>query len=334
MNRPIAALPALLLRRSSAPIAALALALVVPFASAQDYPSKPVRIIVPFAAGGPADVYARFIAQRLQESLGQTFIVDDRPGAGSIIGTDAVAKSAPDGYTLLVVHNAIAIKQTLYPKLPYDTVRDFAPIGTVAGGPYLMVIPVSVPAQNATQFIAWVKSKPGQVSYASAGAGSPTHLAGELFRVAAGNLDMQHIPYKGGGALMPDLLAGRVSAFFSSITTAQVHVNAGKLRPIAVTTTKRSPQVPETPTFAEAGYPDVVVNAWYGMLTTGGTPKARVERLGAALQQVLADPQMREQIQKQGLNAEPSTPEEFAKLIRTEMVKWAKVVKAAGIQPE
>ena len=318
----------------AAQVLACALVLSVAPAFGQAQTERPLRLVVPLAPGGTNDTIARLVSDRLAQRLQQTIVVDNRAGANGQIGSAIVARAAPNGNTLLMIGAGHATNPALMKSLPYDTVRDFAPIGTVAGGPYLMVFPPSVPAQNATQFVAWVKSKPGQVSYASAGAGSPTHLAGELFRVAAGNLDMQHVPYKGGGALIPDLLAGRVSAFFSSITTAQVHVNAGKLRPIAVTTTKRSAQVPETPTFAEAGYPDVVVNAWYGMLTTGGTPKARVERLGAALQQVLADPQMREQIQKQGLNAEPSTPEEFAKLITTEMVKWAKVVKAAGIQPE
>jgi tripartite-type tricarboxylate transporter receptor subunit TctC len=215
-----------------------------------------------------------------------------------------------------------------------QTERDFAPVGQVAGGPYLMVLHPTVPAKTAKEFVAWVRSKSGQVSYASAGTGSPTHLAGELFKIAGGGPDMQHVPYKGGGAVLPDLLAGRVSMFFTSISTTQVHVNAGRLRPIAVTTTRRSPYMPEVPTFIEAGFPNFEVNTWYGMLTMGKTPRASVNRISAALQQVLAEAQTREQIQKQGLTAEPSSADEFTALIRADIANWANVVKAAGIQPE
>jgi tripartite-type tricarboxylate transporter receptor subunit TctC len=315
-------------------IVVAAVFLTVAPATAQVQAERPLRLIVPLAAGGTNDTIARLVSDKLAERLKQHIVVDNRPGANGQIGSTIVARAVPNGTTLLMIGAGHATNPALIKSLPYDTVRDFAPIGTVAGGPYLMVIPPSIPAKTAREFVTWVRSKPGQVSYASAGAGSPTHLAGELFRVTAGNLDMQHVPYKGGGVLMPDLIAGRVAMFMSSITTAQAHVSAGRLRPIAVTSTKRSPQVPDAPTFAEAGFPEVEVNAWYGMLTTGGTPRARVERLSLALQQVLADPTTRDLIQKQGLNAEPSTPEEFAKLIRTEMVKWAKVVKGAGIEPE
>ncbi len=318
------------LSRSSA--AALLLCMTSAFAQAPA--ERPLRLVVPLAAGGTNDTIARLVSDKLAERLKQTIIVDNRPGANGQIGSAIVARAVPNGNTLLMIGAGHATNPALMKSLPYDTVKDFAPIGTVAGGPYLMVIPPSIPAKTPQEFIAWVKSRPGQVSYASAGAGSPTHLAAELFRVAGGNLDMQHIPYKGGGALIPDLLAGRVSMFMSSLSTAQVHVSSGKLRPIAVTTKKRARQMPDTPTFEETGYPDVEVNAWYGMLTTGGTPRARVDRLGTALQQVLADPQTRDQIQKQGLEPEPSSPAQFTKLIQTELVKWARVVKAAGIQPE
>ena len=313
---------------------AAALAASVPAASAQVQGDRPIRLVVPLAPGGTNDTLARIVSEKLGERLRQHIVVDNRPGANAQIGSSIVARASPDGNTLLMIGAGHATNPALIKSLPYDTVRDFAPIGRVAGGPYLMVIPVAIPAKTPKEFVAWVKSKPGQVSYASAGTGSPTHLAGELFRTAAGGLDMQHVAYKGGGALMPDLIAGRVSAFFSSPATAQAHVNAGRLRALAVTTTKRAPTVPDVPTFAEAGYPEVEVDAWYGMLTTGRTPRARVERISVALREVLAEAQTREQIQKQGLNAEPSSTDEFAALIRTEMAKWAKVVKAAGIQPE
>lgn len=310
-----------------------AVTLVSP-AAAQLQGERPIRLVVPLAPGGTNDTLARIVSGRLSERLKQPIVVDNRTGADGQIGTAIVAKAPPNGNTLLMIGAGHAISPALIKSLPYDSVRDFAPIGVVAGGPYIMVVHPSVPAKTVKEFVAWVKSKPGQVSYGSAGTGNPTHLAGELFKNAAGGLDMQHIPYKGGAAVMPDLLGGRVSMFFPSLSTALVHVNAGKLRPIAVTSAKRSPHFPDVPTFGEGGYPDVEVNAWYGMLTTAGTPRARINTLNAALREVLAEAQIREQIQKQGLTPEPSSAEEFTALIQKDLVKWAKVVKAAGIQPE
>jgi tripartite-type tricarboxylate transporter receptor subunit TctC len=259
-------------------------------------------------------------------------VVDNRPGANAQIGSAIVARANPDGNTLLMIGAGHATNPSLIKQLPYDNERDFAPVGLVAGGPYLMVIHPAIPAKTAKEFAAWVRSKP-DVNYASAGAGSPTHLSGELFKLSAG-LNMLHVAYKGGGALLPDLLAGRMSMTFTSFATGGAHVSSGRLRPIAVTTKKRAPQMPDVPTFMESGYPDVEVNAWYGMLTTGRTPRPRVTRLSTSLQQVLADAQVRDQIQKTGLNVESTTADEFAELIRRDTVKWAKVVKAAGIQPE
>ena len=294
---------------------------------------QPLRLVVPLAPGGTNDTIARIISDKFAERMKQNVVVDNRPGGNAIIGSQIVARAPANGNTLLMVGAGHSINASLMKSLPYDTVRDFAPVGSVAGGPYLMVVPVSIPVKTAKEFVAWGKANAGKVSYASAGAGNPTHLAGELFKMATG-VDMLHVPYKGGGAVLPDLLAGRVATFFASVSTALIHVNSGKLRPIAVTTKQRSPQVPDTPTFMEAGYPDVEVNAWYGMLTTAGTPKARVDHLSRALQQVLSEQQTRDLITKQGLVPEPSTADEFSKLIRADIVKWGKVVKAANIQPE
>jgi tripartite-type tricarboxylate transporter receptor subunit TctC len=276
---------------------------------------------------------ARFISVRLAERLGQLVVVVYRPGGYSSIGSAIVARSTPDGHTLLIMGAGHAINPSVHKSLPYDTERDFEPISLVAGGPYLLVIHPSIPAKTVKEYVAWVKARPGQVSFASAGTGNPTHLAGELFNIAAG-MDMQHIPYKGGGALLPDLIAGRVSMTFSSISTAQSNLQAGRLRPIAVTTLKRSQYLPEIPTFIESGYPGFEVNAWYGMLTTGKTPRAIVERLSAELRQVLNDANTRGLFNKHGLDPQPTTADEFKALVASEIARWAKVARQANIKPE
>jgi tripartite-type tricarboxylate transporter receptor subunit TctC len=301
---------------------------------AQIQSGRPMRLVVPQAPGGTNDTLARIVADRLSERLGGTqIVVDNRPGGNAQIGSSIVARADPDGRTLLISGAGHAISPALDHKLPYDTERDFAPVGLVGGGPYLLVIHPSVTAHTTKEFVAWVKARPGQVNYASAGIGNPTHLAAELFNHAAG-IDMRHIPYKGGAAVLPDLIAGRVTAFFSSITTAQTHVAAGRLRPVAVTTAKRSPFAPEVPTLAESGVKGAEVDAWYGILTTGRTPRAAVDNLAAALRQVLRDPATREVIQKQGITPSVNTPEEFAALIKSDIAKWTKVVRAAGIKAE
>jgi tripartite-type tricarboxylate transporter receptor subunit TctC len=303
-------------------------------AAAQVSPARPARLVVPLAPGGTNDQLARIVSEKLGERLGQSVVVDNRPGANAQIGSAIVARATPDGNTFLMIGMGHAINPALIRQLPYDTERDFAPVGQVAGGPYLMVIHPAVPAKTAKEFAAWVRSKSGEVNYASSGTGGPPHLAGELFKMAAGGLDMLHVAYKGGSALLPDLLAGRMSMTFTSPATGQAHINAGRLRAIGVTTKKRTPQMPDVPTFIESGFPDFEVNAWYGMLTTGKTPRARVNRVSTALQQVLSESQAREQIEKQGLSVESSTADQFTDLVRRETIKWAKVVKAAGIQPE
>lgn len=301
--------------------------------AAAGYPERPVRLVVPFAPGGTNDVIGRIVAEKLAARLGQPFVVDNRAGANSVVGSEIVAGANPDGHTLLIVAAGFAINPSLRRKLPYDTVRDFAPIGLVGGGPYLMVVHPSVPAKTVNEFITWVKARPGQVNYASVGVGSPPHLAAELLKITAG-IDMQQIPYKGGGAVLPDLIAGRVSMFFGSISTLQPHVQTGKLRAIAVTTVQRATAMPELPTFIEAGLAGYEVNGWYGLLAPGKTPRAIVSRLNAELREVLADADTRQRFQQRGMDPAPGPAQEFAALIRSEMAKWAKVIRAAGIKPE
>ena len=312
---------------------AFSFAIDAALAQTAKYPARPVRLVVPFAAGGTNDILGRIVAEKLAEKFGQPFVADNRAGANTVVGSEIVARATPDGHTLLIVSASIAVNPSLVRALPYDTLRDFAPIGTVAGGPYLMVIHPAVPAKTVGEFIAWVKSQQGKVNYASTGTGSPPHLAAELLKITAG-IDMQHIPYKGGGAALPDLIAGRVSMFFGSIATLRPHVDSGRLRAVGMTTAQRSAAMPDVPTFIEAGLVGYEVNGWYGLLTTGKTPRAIVERLSATLRQILNDPETRAQFVKNGLDPTPGSAEEFARLLSAEIVKWASVVKAAGIKPE
>lgn len=301
--------------------------------SATTYPTRPIRLVVPFAPGGTNDAIARIVAEKLALRLGQPFVVDNRGGANMLVGSEIVARATADGHTILIVGAGYAVNPSLRKKLPYDSLRDFAPIGLVANGPYVMVVHPSVPARTVGEFIAWVKARPGQVNYASTGTGSPPHLAAELFKAMAG-LDMQHIPYKGGGAVLPDLLGGRVSLFFGSVSTLKPQVQAGKLRGIAVTTAKRSPAMPELPTFIESGVKGYEVTGWYGLLAPGKTPPAIVARLNRELQQVLNDPDARKSLARRGLEPAPGTTQDFAVLIRSEIPKWAKVMREAGVKPE
>ena len=309
------------------------LAINATHAQTANYPSRPVRLVVPFAAGGTNDILGRIVADKFSERLGQSFIADNRGGANTVLGSEIVARATPDGHTLLIVSASIAVNPSLVRKLPYDTERDFATVGMVAGGPYLMVIHPAVPAKSVSEFIAWVKSQQGKVNYASTGAGSPPHLAAELLKITAA-IDMQHIPYKGGGAVLPDLISGRVSMFFGSIATLKSHVDSGRLRAVGMTTALRATAMPDVPTFIESGLAGYEVNGWYGVLTTGKTPRAIIERLNSTLRQILSDADTRAQFLKNGLDPAPGTADEFAKLLRAEIVKWAKVVKTAGIKPE
>ena len=297
------------------------------------YPNRPVRLVVPFAPGGTNDILGRLVADKFSEKLGQPFIADNRGGANTMLGSEIVARATPDGHTLLIVSASIAVNPSLVRKMPYDTERDFAPIGLVAGGPYLMVIHPAVPAKSVSEFIAWAKAQQGRVNYASTGTGGPPHLAAELLKITAG-IDMQHIPYKGGGAVLPDLIAGRVSMFFGSIATLKQHVDSGRLRAVGMSTTQRAAAMPDVPTFLESGLAGYEVNGWYGLLTTAKTPRAIVERLSGTLRKILTDADTRAQFLKNGLDPTPASADEFSNLLRAEIVKWAKVVKAANIKPE
>ncbi len=315
-------------------IAALgAIASIPTHAQPATYPTRPVRLVVPFAAGGTNDILGRIVADKFAERLGQPFVADNRSGANTMVGSEIVARATPDGHTLLIVSASIAVNPSLVRKLPYDTERDFAPVGLVAGGPYLMVVHPAVPAKSVSEFIAWAKAQQGKVNYASTGTGSPPHLAAELLKITA-SINMQHIPYKGGGAVLPDLIAGRVSMFFGSIATLKQHVDSGRLRAVGISTAQRSAAMPDVPTFMESGLAGYEVNGWYGLLTTAKTPRPIVERLSITLRQILTDNDTRAQFLKNGLDPTLASADEFSKLLRTEIVKWAKVVEAAGIKPE
>jgi tripartite-type tricarboxylate transporter receptor subunit TctC len=298
------------------------------------YPAKPLRWIIPFAPGGGGDIVIRNVGQRLGDALGQVVVIENRSGAGGNVGTDAVAKAAPDGYTILMANVApMAINVTLYPKLPYDPVRDFAPITLVATFPNVLVIHPSIPAKNVAQLAALARAKPGFLSYASAGNGSTTHLAAELFRTMAG-LDMVHVPYKGGGPALADLLGGHVSIYFSSLPAALPHLRTGRLRALAITSLKRSRGAPELPTMAESGFPNYEADTWIGAVAPAGTPPSVIGRLNTELVRILGTSDMQQHLVANGAEPATSTPEQFSSYIRSEIVKWAKVIQVSGARAE
>jgi tripartite-type tricarboxylate transporter receptor subunit TctC len=298
--------------------------------SGQEYPTRPIRLIVPFAAGGPMDIMSRALGERLTTTLGQQVVVDNRGGAGGSIGAEIVARSSADGYTLLTGHiGTHAINVSLYPKLGYDPVKDFAPVSMIATLPLGLFVNVSVPAKSAGELIALAKAKPGQLNFASAGSGGPTHMAGEMLKAMAG-IDIVHVPYKGNAAALADLVAGRVQMMFSNLLTATPHVRSGKLRAIAISSANRSPQAPDLPAIAEAGVPGYDLTPWYGVFAPAGTPKAIVTRLNREAGRILNAPDMKARFRTQGVDLVTSTPEEFAALIRREIPKWREVVKKSG----
>lgn len=299
-------------------------------ALAQTYPSKPIRIVVPFPPGGPADILARIIGQNLAESWGQQAVIDNRAGAGGNIGSEMVAKALPDGYTLLMGFvGTHAINASLYSTMPYDNVKDFEPVSLVAMVTIILVVHPSIPANSVKELIVLARSRPGQLTFGSPGNGTPQHLAGELFNTMAG-VKMVHIPYKGAVPALTDLLGGRVSLIFSSMPPALPHVKAGKLRALAVTSARRSSAAPNVPTIAESGLPGYEVINWYGILVPAGTPKEIVARLNAEILKILNVPDVKERLSAQGAETFSSTPQEFAAYIRKETEKWAKVVKYSG----
>jgi tripartite-type tricarboxylate transporter receptor subunit TctC len=297
---------------------------------AQQYPVRPVRMIAPFAPGGGTDISARILAEALGPVLGQTVVVDNRPGAGSTLGTDLAAKAAPDGYTLLLGNISMAFNAALYKKLPYDTIRDFAPISLVTDQPNMLVSHPALPAKTLQEFIALARAHPGKYNYGSAGLGSGTHLAMELLLMSQ-KMDLIHVPFKGTGPALAALLGNQISVFFSTYASALPHVKSERLRAYAVTSVKRTTTLPHVPTVAESGVPGYEYSTWYGLLAPARTPPPVIATLSKATVTVLNTPEVRERYLSQGMDPVPTTPAEFGKLIASEMDKWRKVVEAAKI---
>jgi tripartite-type tricarboxylate transporter receptor subunit TctC len=314
----------------------LLLALLFAFttaANAQDaWPSRPIRFILPFPPGGGTDILGRLIAERLSAQLGQPVVAENRGGAGGNVGTEAAAKSAPDGYTIVLVAPSLAISPTLYAKINYDPVRDFAPVSLVATVPNVMVTQPSLPGEL-VEFIAFAKSKPGALNFGSGGAGTSNHLAGELFNLVTG-AKLVHVPYKGVNLAMQDVLAGNVHLVFIGIPAAVPHIKAGKLRALALVAPQRSSALPDVPTVAEAGLRDFEVTTWYGVLAPAGTPKNVVTRLNTELVRIMHSPELKEKLAATGTDPLTSTPEEFAAYIQREIAKWGDVIRKAGVKAD
>nr|WP_231907075.1 tripartite tricarboxylate transporter substrate binding protein [Cupriavidus sp. D384] len=301
----------------------------VPAAQAQAWPNKPIRMVVPYPPGGPTDIVARVVGQKLSERLGQPIVVDNRPGAGGNIGADAVAKSAPDGYTMLVATTAHAINMTLFAKPGYNTRTDFAPVSMLTSGPLVLVTAPSTPASNVAELIAMAKANPGKVTFASSGNGQSTHLSAELFDSMAG-IRMTHVPYKGSAPALTDVMAGQATVMFDTMLSAMPFVRDGKLRALAVTGAARSPAAPDIPTVAQAGLPGYEATAWNALLVPAGTPAAVVDKLGEALKAVLTQDDVRTRFATQGFAATWTSPPDTGRFVAHEIDKWGKVVKASG----
>ena len=314
-------------------LAALLAVVLVPTALAQPYPSHPVKVIVPFAAGGPADIYARAVAEKLQAGMGQPFVVEDRPGAGSILGTEAVHQSAPDGYTLLMMSNTHTVNESLVPNKPFDLMRDFVPVAPVNYSDLVLVVHPSVPAKTLKEFIALAKAKPGQLNYASSGTGTPYHMAGELFKHMAG-VNIVHVPYKGSSAARTDVMGGQVQMMFDAITTMAPAVQAGKVRALGTSGKVRSSVLPDVPTISGAGVPGYDAVIWLGIMAPAGTPKAIVEKLNAEITRIVNTPEMKAAWDKQGAVPMSMSTAEFEKYLREDIEKWARVVKISGARPD
>ena len=302
-------------------------------APAQDYPVRAVRIIVPFAAGGPADVYARFLAQRLQESLGQPFVVDDRPGAGSIIGTDAVAKSPADGYTLLLMSNTHTVNESLVPNKPFQLLRDFTPVAPINYSDLVLVGRASLAPGTLGELVASIKARPGGLSYASSGPGTPYHMAGELFKAMAG-LAIVHIPYRGSSGARSDVLGGQVDLMFDAIPTMAEHIRSGRVKAYGTTGTQRSPVLPDMPTIAEGGVPGYEAVIWLGLMAPRGTPAAIVARLNAEVARIAASPEVARAWAAQGATPMVMGVDEFGRYLQQDIAKWTRIVKISGAKPD
>jgi tripartite-type tricarboxylate transporter receptor subunit TctC len=327
--------PRLTMKTHWFPGAIFALVLANTLAAADDptYPTRPIRLVAPFAPGGGVDVSARFISRQLSESLGQTAIVDNRPGAGSTLGTDLVAKAAPDGYTLLVTHNAIAINQSLYPKLPYDTVRDFTQVAFIGVTTFTLVVNTALPVKNVKELVALAKAKPGALNYASTGAGGGSHLATEYFMLATGT-KLLNVPYKGTAPALTDLVSGQTHVMLSGLPGTVPFIKSRRILALATTSSRRSIFLPELPTLQEAGVDGYEFDAWYGMHAPAKTPRDIIAKLHATVTKALALPEVRQQLMNQGIEPRDMSPAEFATFVRREVEKCAKIIKASGARAE
>ena len=310
-------------------LAGAALACTAALASAQDYPVKPVRVIVPFAPGGSADVFGRFLAQKLQESLGQTFVVENRPGAGAVIGTDAVAKSAPDGYTLLVMSNTHTVNESLLTNKPYQLMRDFVAVAPINFSDLVLVARAALPVNSVGELIRAAKAKPDGMSYASSGPGTPYHMAGELFKTMAG-MQIIHVPYKGSAGARTDVLGGQVDMMFDAIPTMAEHAKGGKVKALATTGKTRSPILPDVPTVSESGVPGYEATIWLGLVAPKGTPSAIVNKLNAEIGKISSNAEVRRNWAAQGTTSMTMGVDEFSKYMVEDIAKWAQVVKLSG----
>jgi tripartite-type tricarboxylate transporter receptor subunit TctC len=302
-------------------------------AQAQAYPNRPVKLVVPFAPGGFTDVVARILSARLSTALGQQFVVENKPGAGSSIGSDLVAKSAPDGYTLLMVSSTHVISPWIYKNLPYDPVKSFTAVGKLVDSPYVLLVHPKVPARNVQEFIALAKSQPEKIHYASSGNGSAQHLMGGLF-VALTGAPLKHVPYRGSSGAATDLVAGVVESSFAGVPNALAQVPQGRLRALAVTTAKRAPQLPDVPTMQEAGVPGYAASVWLALLAPAGTPPDIVHRLNREIAKLMAEPETKKSLLQAGVEPDPSTPEQMSAFLAEELTRWGKVVKEADIHLE
>ncbi len=307
------------------------LALAAASAWAQSYPARAVRIVVPFAVGGSADIYGRFLAAKLSDAMGHPFVIENRPGGGAVVGTDAAAKSAPDGYSVLIMSNTHTVNETLIPKKPYDLMRDLAPVTGINYQDLLLVAAPGVKANNLREFIAAAKAQPGKLNYASSGPGTPYHMAGELFKYMAG-VDIVHVPHKGSDQARTAVLGGQVDMMFDAISTIVSHVHAGKLKGLATTGKQRSAVTPEIPTVAEAGVPGYEATIWLGLMAPAGTPRPILERLSAEVNKVINAADVKENWGKQGAVPMGMTPDAFGKFVREDVTKWAKLVKDTGMK--
>ena len=302
-------------------------------AFAQPYPSRPIRLVVGFTPGGGTDIMARLIASKLPDVLGQPVVVENRPGAATNIANELVARSAPDGYTLLVCTSVVAINMALYKKLPYDTVRDFAPVSLFADAPNVLVVHNGVAARTVEELVALARAKPGVLNYSSAGSGTSQNMSGELFKLRTGT-NIVHVPFKGTAPSLAAVMGGEVDMTFANIPAILQHVKAGRLRPLALSGERRSDLMPDVPTIKEAGVPDGAVGVWYGVLAPAATPGSIVDTLSSAVAKIAHSPEMRQRLAEQGAEAVGSTPEEFGKLLREEVARWTEVVKAAGLKAD